>query len=1033
MDFKNISSWSIKHPVPTILLFLLLTLAGLAAFPKLGIDESPNIDIPIVSVAVTQMGAAPSELETEVTRKIEDSIAGLQNIKHITSTVNEGSSSTTVEFELGTNIDRAVNDVRNAISKIRTQLPQSVEEPVVQRVDFAGGAFVTYTIASERRTVGELSWMVDNDISKALLAVQGVGQVQRSGGVDREIRVNLDPGRLEAMGVTADVISAQLRQLNINMPGGRGELGSQEQSIRTLGSATTPAELAHVQINLQNGAYARLDSLGTVTDATSEQRQLALLNGKPVVAFSIVRSTGSNIVDVEERVDHEIERLGKRLPEDVSIQKIRTNAFFVEQSYEAAMEHLIAGALLACAVIWLFLRDWRAALISGLAMPLSLVPTFFVMQWAGYTLNNMTLLALALVIGILVDDAIVEIENIVRHMSMGKKPYTAALEAADEIGLAVVATTMAIVVVFVPVAFMGGIPGQFFKQFGLTVAAAVLFSLLVARMLTPLIAAHWLKPMDEEKHEGVLGNTFEKILKWALLHRGKTVIAALTFFIVSLGLFSTMPTSLVPSVDRGESLVSIELPPGSTLADTRSAVDQATALFSKRPEVTKVFATIGTPSQGGRSGGGTAGGVNKATVYVSLKPRAERKLSQQQFEAEIRPSLALIPGARTSFTTAGGLSGKLKILLTSDNQVELDRTANGLVDEMRTTPGLADVVSSASLRRPEIIVRPDFARAAEQGISVFSIARTASVATLGDTESSLPKFSLSNRQINIRVQIDPRYRGDLETIRNLRVQGTGGRLVPLDSVATVDFGSGPSQVDRYDRSRQVTIEASLNPGVSLGDALKKVHQLPAFKTKSEDVREIKAGDAEIQRDVFSGFAMAMGAAVVLIYAVMTLLFGGFLHPLTIMMAMPLSLGGAVLGLILNHQPLGLYGLIGIVMLMGIVTKNSILLVEYCLVAQHSGKTQREAILESARARMRPILMTTIAMIAGMAPIAVGFGAGSEVRAPMAIAVIGGLITSTLLTLVVVPVVYSYIDDFQKRFFGPTDRPEYEVEIVQNVR
>jgi hydrophobe/amphiphile efflux-1 (HAE1) family protein len=1015
MDFSKISSWSIKNPVPTILLFILLTFAGLVAFPRLGIDEQPNIDIPSVSVTATEAGAAPSELETEVTRKIEDAISGTPNIKHITSTVNEGVSTTMVEFELGTNVDRAVNDVRNAVTKIRTQLPEGIDEPIVSRVDFAGGAFATYTLSSPRRTVGELSWFIDNDITKVLLAQSGVGQVQRSGGVDREIRVNLDPARLDALGVTADHVSAQLRQLNINMPGGRGELGSQEQSIRTLGSASSAEQLRNMQIALPNGSFAQLSSLGTVTDGSSEKRQSAFLNNKPVVAFSIVRSTGSNIVDVEHRVDSVLEKLKATMPADMEINKIRTNARFVEESYHAAMEHLLIGAVLAVAIIWVFLKDWRAALISGIAMPLSLIPTFFIMAAVGFTLNNMTLLALALVIGILVDDAIVEIENIVRHLGMGKNPYRASLDAADEIGLAVVATTMAIVVVFLPVAFMGGIPGQFFKSFGLTVAASVLFSLVVARMLTPLIAAHFMKRVEHKPETGIMMRTYLRMLTWALAHKKATLTLAFGFFAASLFLFSKMPTSLVANVDRGESIFQVELPPGATLADTEGAMRRIGDVVLARPEVKRVFATVGTPSTGSR-GSTAAGGINKGTMYVVLKPRGERQLSQQNFEAAVRGQLKDVPGARITVGSIGGLSGKLKLVLSSDDNAALKRTADTLLNRMRRMPELADVVSSAALTRPEIIVRPDFARAAQQGISVYSIARTASVATLGDNDAALPKFSLPNRQINMRVQLDPKYRGDVETIKNLRVQGLNG-LVPLGTVATVDFGAGPNQIDRYDRTRQVSIDASLKPGVTLGEALKKVKSLPEFKSMPESVKDIPSGDAEVQKDVFTGFGIAMMWAVLLIYAVLTLLFGGFLHPITIMVAMPLSLGGAVLGLMIGHQSLGMYALIGIIMLMGIVTKNSILLVEYCIMAQHNGVKQFDAIMESASSRMRPILMTTGAMVAGMAPIALGLGAGAEARAPMAIAVIGGLITSTLLTLVVVPIVYSMIDDFQHKLFA----------------
>ncbi len=1034
MNFRNLSAWCVLHPIPPLVLFIILTVGGLFAFFNLGIDETPNIDVPAVSVAVTQPGASPAELETQVTRRVEDAVAGLGNIKHITSTINEGISSTIIEFELGTNSDRATNDVRNEIAKTRQQLPQGIDEPVVQRLEYTGGPFVTYTISSPSKSVEELSWIIDNDIARALLSVPGVGQVQRSGGVDREIRVNLDPSRLESLGVTADMISTQLRALNINLPGGRGELGPQEQAIRTLGSALTVEELSGVQIVLPNSKYARLDTIGTVTDGTAEQRQIALLEGKPVVAFSLVRSPGSNMVDVETKADKKLEELKTLLPKDVHITRIRSEAIFVHQSYEACMEHLLLGAILAVIVIWCFLRDWRAAIISALAMPLSLIPTFAVMKIVGFTLNNMSLLGLSLVIGVLVDDAIVEIENIVRHMGFGKTPYRASLDAADEIGLAVVATTMTLVVVFVPVGFMGGIPGQFLRQFGITVAVAVLSSLLVARMLTPLMAAYFLKPVKEESHRrGILATIYDKVLHSALRHRIVTLSAGVLFFIVGIILFKMMPTSVMGQVDRGETLLTVELSPGSTLKDCRAAVERIVSIVGTCPEVRQVFATVGAPTAGRGRSSGSAGEVHKANVFIMLKPRGERALSQQQFEMKVRPLVAKVPGARMAFTRVGGITGKLKVVLTSSDGVSLMRTSEALADQMRGIPRVSDVVSSASLQRPEIIVQPNFAAAAEQGVGVQTIARTALIATLGDVEANLPKFNLTDRQINIRVQLDPKYRDDLEAIRNLRVSGRG-RLVPLSSVADISIGSGPAQLNRLDRARQVTIEASMAPGLNLGDALNKVHLLPAYVSKPTEVIDTPSGDAEIQKDIFGGFAAALSGAVLLIYAVLVLLFDGFLHPLTIMMSLPLALGGALMALVIAGQSLGFYSLIGIVMLMGLVTKNAILLVEYCLMSMRDGAPRSQAIIEAGRTRMRPIMMTTVAMIAGMMPIAIGVGAGSEARAPMAICVVGGLITSTLLTLVVVPVVFTCIDDFQlwiKRKVGfKVSKEDYQVTTVK---
>jgi hydrophobic/amphiphilic exporter-1 (mainly G- bacteria), HAE1 family len=1015
MDLKRISAWSISNPVPTTILFLILSIVGVFSFFNLGIDESPNIDLPIVSVTVTESGAAPSELETEVTRKVEDAVAGIGNIKHITSTINEGISTTTIEFELGTNTDRSVNDVRNEISKIRQQLPQGIDEPVVQRVEFTGSAFVTYTVSSEKHSPEELSWLIDNTISRSLLSVAGVGQVQRSGGVDREININLNPTKLNALGASADMVSVQVRIQNMNMPGGRSELGAKEQSIRTLGSAKTVDDLAQSQVMVTNGTFARINTLGEVVDGTSEQRQSAFLNGKPVVAFSVVRSVGANMVDVEDGVERKLKMLEKTLPSDVKVTKIRSEARFVHESYEACIDSLAFGAVLAIIVIWMFLGNWRAAIISALAMPLSLIPAFAVMKIFHFTLNNMSLLGLSLVVGVLVDDAIVEIENIVRHMHMGKKPFQAALEAADEIGLAVVATTMSLVVVFLPVAAMGGIPGQFLKQFGLTVAAAVLFSLLVARMLTPLIAAYYMKDMKEHKSGGWLMRVYDKLLHWSLAHRLITVIVGVVFFVASILLMRTLPTSVIGNVDRNETVLTVELPPGANLEDTTKTVARLYEKLKARSEVNQVFVTIGAPTSGKMNSGSSAGEVNKANIYINLLPREKRKLSQQQFEVAMRPELNTVPGARLAFTHVGGITGKLRIVFTSDDGTTLAREADKVADEIRSIPGISDIVSSASLQKPEILVKPNFSKAAEQGVSVQAIAHTAMIATLGDIEANLPKFNLSDRQINIRVQLDPAYRHDLETIRNLRVFGKGGRLVPLSSVADVEMGSGPSQIDRMDRARQVTIQASLAPELPLGQALSLVHQLPAYKNLPTSILDTPSGDVEIQKDIFTGFGIALGAAVLLIYAVLVLLFDGYLHPFTIMMSLPLALGGALVALVISRQSLGFYALIGIVMLMGLVTKNAILLVEYCLMAMKEGKPRYQAIVESGEARMRPILMTTVAMIAGMLPIALGLGAGSEARAPMAICVIGGLITSTLLTLIIVPVVFTYVDDFQQWF------------------
>ena len=1010
----KISAWAIRHPIVPIIIFIVLFIGGALSFGQLGVDENPDIDIPIVTIVVTQIGAAPSELETQVTRLVEDAVAGVGNVEHITSTVTEGVSTTAVEFTLGIDSDRAVNDVRDAITRIRQDLPADILEPNVSRLDFAGGAFATYTVSNPKLSVEELSWMVDNDISRRLLSVNGVGQVQRSGGVDRQITVFLDRTRIEAVGLTVDGVNTQLRASNIDLPGGRGEVGTAEQSIRTLGSRRTLGGLKSLPITLPKGGSVRLDSLAQVKDSTSEPRQSALLNGQQVVAFSLVRSTGSSMVSVQEGAQKALDEMLKSgaLPEGTKIEMVRTRAFFVEMSYNASVESLLLGAGLAMLVIWIALKDFRAAFISAVAMPLSMVPTFLVMKALGYTLNNMSMLGLALVIGILVDDAIVVVENIVRHIQMGKTPWRASLEAADEIGLAVIGTTLSIVAVFVPVAFMGGIPGQFFKQFGMTVSVAVFFSLLVARLVTPVMCAYILGVPPHSDEKSLLMRVYDRALKWALHNRLATFVLAFIFFVFGLSLFPLMPQSLVPQIDRGELTLTVELEPGTRLEKSTEVARQISAIMKKEPGVRAVFASVGTPSSGMHGSAGSAGGVNTATIYGVLVPRGDRELSQQQLEEKIRKELVSIPGVRTRFGALEGLSGTLTLLLASNDSKVLSEYSDKLAAAMRDISLLYDVQSSAALSRPELLVQPDEQRAAEMGVMVNAIARTAQLSTIGEQEQNQAKFDLKDRQIGIRVQLAPEDRSDLQILEQVRVPTMAGSSLPLRNVAKIGLGFGPSQIDRYDRQRQVSIKANMAEGVALGQALEAIRATEVYKAMPKEVREAPTGDVEIQRDVFQGFAFAMVAAVLLIYAVLVLLYSDFFHPMTIMLSLPLSIGGALVALVLTQQPLGLYALIGIVMLMGLAIKNSILLVDYCVTAESKGVPREQAVIESGEARMRPIMMTTVAMIAGMLPISLGIGAGSEVRQAMAIAVIGGLITSTFLTLLVVPVVHTFIDDVE---------------------
>ena len=1022
----NISSWSIKSPVPTLVLFLILTVIGWMSFQTLGIDQNPNIDIPVVSVTVSQPGTGPAELESQVTRKVEDAVAGLGNIDELRSTVTEGVSTTVINFDLGTDTDRATNDVRNAVSQIRQDLPADINDPVVKRLEFSGGAIMAYAVRSDRRSVEELSNLVDRQISRALLSVPGVAQIDRVGGVDREISIQLNPDRLTALGITATQVNDRIRALNTNLSGGRSETGGSEKSIRTLGSAPTVEELRDYPIILPNGDSIPLSALGDVTDSFAEPRQLAEFTASddvsvPVVAFNVLRSTGSTLVSVEEGVREEVEQLQNGiLSEDIDIELLFTRADSIRESYDDTIMALILGCLLTTATVGLFLRDWRATLITGLALPLSIVPTFFVMQALDYTLNGMSLLALSLAVGNLVDDAICTIENIDSHLDRGKRPFQAALDGMAEIGLAVVATTATIVAVFLPVAFMGGVPGQFFRPFGVTVAVSTMFSTLVATTMTPMLAAYLLKPRGLSENSSDSSDLslsaslkkpgpYRRALTWALRHRITTLLIAIAFFLASLQLVPYIPKGLFSSPDRGLSTIQVELPPGSTLAQTKAVTDRMTQILLQHPATKNVFANIGNA--------GTDGQINEATLSVNLQPKDEREVTQKEFEALMRRQFAEIPGARMSFEAGGGAgnSKDVSIVLKSENPEALQQAARDLETQMRGISGLVEVTSSASLVKPEISIEPNFERAADLGVSVRAIAETAKLATLGDNEANLAKFDLPDRQIPIRIQLAERYRNDIETLKNLQIPTDRGGLVPLSSVAAITLGSGPAQIQRFDRARQVSVEGNLQ-GMSLGDAVAAVQALPAMNPLPAGVSEQPSGDAEIMIDIFSRFLGALGLAVLCIYAILVLLYNNFLYPFAILVALPLSIGGALLALLLTQKELGLFALIGIVLLMGLVTKNAILLVDCTLANQEEGLPQFRAVVEAGVSRLRPIFMTAISTIAGMMPIAMELGATGEVRSPMAIAVIGGFSTSTMLTLVVVPVLFTYIDNFQGGFF-----------------
>ncbi|MGE4371620.1 MAG: efflux RND transporter permease subunit [Xanthobacter sp.] len=1016
----NVSAWAIRKPVPPLVLFVILTILGIVFFRTLPVTQMPNIDLPIVTVTITQTGAAPSELETQVTKKVENSIAGVAGVKHITSSISEGASVTTIEFHLETSVDRAVNDTRDAVTKIRADLPRNIDEPLVQRIDVEGMPIVTYAVSAPDMSEQDISWFVDDTIARAMQGIRGVGSVTREGGVDREIRIALDPDRLMSLGITAAEVSRQLRATNLDISGGRGELGTQEQSIRTLGGATSMEELAETRIALPNGRHVRLKDLGTVTDGAAEARSFARLDGKNVVTFAITRAKGFSDVSVYDRVEEEVAALARQYP-NVTFTEIDTTVRYTKADYNSAMHTLIEGAFLAVVVVFIFLRDWRATIITTLTIPLSILPTFWVMDMLGFSLNGISLLAITLVTGILVDDAIVEIENIVRHMREGKSPWRASIEAADEIGLAVVATTLTIVAVFAPVSFMGGIPGQYFRQFGLTVAIAVLFSLAVARLITPLLSAYFLKDHKARPHkDGPVIRTYLRLLGWSLRHRVATIAIGLGIFIGTIFLSTLLPSDFLPSNDISRSMLSIEMPPGTTLAETRRVVDRIGEEMRARPEVRNVYATAG--GSGFSSSGASSGEVRKAQIVINLKPRSERDLDQKSFEREMTAGLQNIPDMRFTWSSNGQNAQRgFQVILSGNDGEKVEQAALQLEKDIRDhVPDLANVVSSAALDRPEIRIVPKLDEAAELGVSVDTIAETVRIATLGDISANLAKFSARDRQIDIRVMLDERARSKLSTFDALKVPTARGGAVPLSTVAFIEFGKGPTALDRYDRARRVAVEADLVGTTPLGLALEQVKALPAARNLPAGVTLKEAGDAEVMAEVFSGFALAMGAGLMLMLAVLVLLFHDVLQPITILISLPLSVGGAFIALLLTGHSLSLPVVIGFLMLMGIVTKNAILLVDFSIESMHAGTDRTTALLDAGRKRAQPIVMTTIAMAAGMLPSALALGEGGAFRAPMAIAVIGGLVASTVLSLVFVPAMFTVMDDLSHilgRFFG----------------
>ncbi len=999
MNFNNISAWSIRNPVVPIVLFFGLLMAGILSFNQMDVNNDPDIDFPAAQVIIVQPGAAPSELETQVTQRVEAAIQSIAGVNQISSSVREGSSETFVQFELGTDTNAAVAEVKNAVDQIRSELPDGILEPQILKVTINGDALVYFAVSAADLTLEQLSWFVDDTISKSLLAVEGVANVDRNGGVSREIRVTLDPAKMQSLGVTASQINNVLRQLNVNAAGGRAEIAGSRQSVRVLGNADSAFALSQTQISLGNGRTVKLSDVAKVTDGFGEQTSIGKLRGRQVITFGITRAKGSSEVTVYDKSVEKLQELEKSNP-GIKFTRLFTTVDYTKGQYASSMAAMIEGALLAIVVVFLFLRDWRATLISAIAIPLSAIPTFWFMDLLGFNLNTFSLLALGLVAGVLVDDAIVEIENIVRHMRMGKSAYQASIDAADEIGLAVVATTFSIIAVFLPVGLMPGISGQFFKAFGLTVVIAVFISLAVARMITPMIAAYFMKSHGEASHaQGPWMERYVSMLTWSLNHRWKMVGIGVLAFVATIGMFTVVPIQPFPDANQDFSRIRIEMVPGTTLKQTEVVADKVAALLNAHPDVENALERI-----------------NEGNAFVVITLKKDRKLTSIEFERSLTPILQKIPDARMNFQAdgyGGPSSGRdVTVMLTGSDPVLLNDTAAKLVEQMKSIKSLDGPRVSADLKRPEVIIRPRLDLAAQLGVTTASLSQAIRIATIGDIDQNSAKFSLSSRQIPIRVMLSESTRSEISTIQNLPVPTASGGTVPLSRVAEISFGSGPTTIQRENQQRRVFIGADIAANGIYGDAIKEVNALPLMKNLPVGVANPAAGQDEILLELIQNFIVAVISGVFLVFGVLVLLYRRFVSPLVNMASLLLAPLGGLIAIWITGDVISIPVFIGILMLLGIVGKNSILLIDFALEEIERGVPKAEAIIEAGRKRAQPIVMTTVAMVAGMVPTALSISGDGAFRAPMGVAVIGGLILSTILTLALVPAGFSLASDIE---------------------
>jgi HAE1 family hydrophobic/amphiphilic exporter-1 len=1029
-----ISDFAIKKPIVTVTVMIALVAFGIAALFRLQTDEFPDIQQPMIAVTIAYPGASPDVVEREVVDPIEDSFSTISGVdwSRTTSSATDGLAQFLVSFDFDKDIQQASQDIRDAISTKREDLPDEMKEPILSRLDPAEMPVISLTLTSSTIPPATLTRIADPGIVRDLRSVPGVGDVVVVGGVTREMTVQVRPVDLQANGISVAQVVQAIGQQNLAAPVGRLNGPLDEQSIRLKGRLDGPEDFENLVLAERNGQPIRLGQVADVFDGTEEARTSAIFNGKEAVGIDIKKSKGYSTTQVSKAIMEHVERLQKTLPAGAKLEVVQDAGTRVEHAVWNVEEALIEGALLTVLVVFLFLNSWRSTVITGLALPVSVLASFIAVWMFGFTLNTMSLLGLSLAIGILIDDAIVVRENIVRHIEMGKGHYEASHEGTNEIGLAVTATTFSIVAVFVPVAFMYGVAGQWFKPFALTIACAVLVSLFVSFSLDPMLSAYWADPQTEQhEHKNPISRVLARFnrwfdrtaerykgaIAWALDHRLAMVLLAIGSFVGAIAMVGSgaVGSEFVAASDRSEVNFIVETPPGSNLDYTRLKAEEAARIARSHREVAYTYTTVGTPLFG------KAPGVDQALVYVKLTPKADRALSQDELGTILRQELARIGGAKVSVFTSGfgGAMKSIQIQFRGPDATALTSFAERAAHEAEQVPGAVDVGLSTRGQMPELEVQLNRPLAGSLGITVGQVAQSLRPAFAGIDAGDWVDPSGETRDVTVRLAPEARENvTDLERLPLVVGAGTNGAPVtlPLGQIATIKRGLGPAEIQHLNREKVVSVEANTQ-GRALTEVLKDMNarisklQLPA------GVEITQGAQAQDQAEVFGRIFVALGIAVMLMYLILVVQFGSFLDPIAILISLPLSLIGVVLALWITGSTLNIMSLIGVILLMGIVAKNAILLIDFAKWAREGGMPLREALIEAGRIRLRPIIMTTLALIAGMLPVAIGHGEGADFRAPLGRAVIGGVITSTLLTLLVIPTVYEILEGWKERLFG----------------